>query len=286
MSGPQTGYRPMTMRAANPPDRPDRHELVIVPSRRSWPRLRLSRRTAAGYLVAVSGTAAIVAAASQIRGHVDPVATGFGFLVLVVACVGLGGMGPGIVSSLLGFVAFNFYFLPPYETFAIAKAHDVFVLFVFLGLSVLISVLVARADTRALVAEARAEELRRQQDLSRVLVEPQPGPRPYEGVLRVVVATFGFLDGALYVQEAERGLVEQATVGMHPGPVPPTSGVGVERLVLNVGRRNLGLLVLRGVRAPLTPSEQRILEAFGNQLALLLERDRALRAAAGPASPS
>ena len=64
----------------------------------------------------------------------------------------------------------------------------------------LISVLVARADARARAAEARAEELRRQQDLSRLLVEPQPGPRPYEGVLRVVVATFGFLDGALYVQ--------------------------------------------------------------------------------------
>ena len=133
----------------------------------------VSTRSAAAYVVAVLGTALIVAAASPIRERVDPVATGFGFLVLVVACVGLGGMGPGIVASVLGFAAFNFFFLPPYETFAVAKAHDVIVLFVFLGLSVLISLLVARADTRARVAEARAEELRRQQDLSRVLVEPQ-----------------------------------------------------------------------------------------------------------------
>ena len=92
-------------------------------------------------------------AAPAIRDNVDPVATGFGFLVLVVACVGLGGLGPGIVASLLGFVAFD-YLLPPYETFAIGKAHDVIVLFVFLGLSVLISVLVARADARARAAEA------------------------------------------------------------------------------------------------------------------------------------
>ena len=274
------------MRAGDPPDRPDRHDLLIGSSRIAWPRLRISRRAAAGYAVAVIGITIIAVAASHVRPHVDPVASGFGFLVLVVACVGLGGMGPGIVASVLGFAAFNFYFLPPYETFAIAKAHDVYVLFVFLGLSVLISVLIARADARARIAEARAEELRRQQDLSRVLVEPQPPERPYEGVLRVVVATFGFLDGALYVQEApDVGLVEHATVGSDPGTVPPTSGVGVERLALNVGRRNLGLLVLRGVRAPLTPSEHRILEAFGNQLALLLERDRALRAAAGSASP-
>jgi K+-sensing histidine kinase KdpD len=159
----------------------------------------------------------------------------------------------------------------------IGKAHDVIVLFVFLGLSVLISVLVARADARARAAEARAQELRTQQDLSRLLIEPQAEGRPYEGVLRVVVASFGFLDGTLYVQQGDRGLVEHASVGT--GPVPPSAGDGVERFPLNVGRRNLGLLVMRGVREPLTPSEQRILEAFGNQLALLLERDRAIRAA-------
>lgn len=270
------------MRASRLPDRPDRHEAVSDPGTRRRSRLPVSGRAAAAYAIAVAGTAAIVLAASAIRDRVDPVATGFGFLVLVVACVGLGGLGPGIVASVLGFAAFNFFFLPPYETFVIEKSHDVIVLFVFLGLSVLISVLVARSDARARAAEARADELRRQQDLSRVLVEPQPGPRAYEGVLRVVVATFGFLDGALYVQEGpDKGLVEHATVGGEPGTVPPTGGDGVERLPLNVGRRNLGLLVMRGVRAPLTPSERRILEAFGNQLALLLERDRALRVAIG-----
>lgn len=241
----------------------------------------------AAYVLAVAVTVAIVLAASAIRERIDPVATGFGFLVLVVACVGLGGLGPGIVASVLGFVAFNFYFLPPYETFVIGKAHDVIVLFVFLGLSVLISVLVARADARARAAEARAEELRRQQDLTRILIEPQQGQRPYEGVLRVVVAMFGFLDGALYVQEGpDRGLVEHATVGGERGVVPLTAGDGVERVPLNVGRRNLGLLVMRGIRAPLSPSERRLLEAFGNQLALLLERDRVVRSAVPPSVTS
>lgn len=268
------------------PDRPDRHE-VGGRARGGQGSSSIPGRIAVAYALAVAGTGAIVLAAPAIRERVDPVATGFGFLVLVVACVGLGGLGPGIAASVLGFAAFNFFFLPPYETFAIDKAHDVIVLFVFLGLSVLISVLVARADARARAAEARADELRRQQDLSRVLVEPQPGPRPYEGVLRVVVATFGFLDGALYVQEGpDRGLVEHATAGGEPGAVPPTGGAGVERLPLNVGRRNLGLLVMRGVRDPLSSSERRILEAFGNQLALLLERDRVLRAATGsPTAP-
>ncbi len=235
----------------------------------------------AAYTLAVVVTSLIVIGADAIRDAVDPVATGFGFLVLVVACVSLGGIGPGIAASLLGFGVFNFYFLPPFETLAVAKAHDLIVLFVFLGLSVLISVLIARADARARAAEGRAEELRRQQELSRILVESEPGPRPYDGILRVVVATFGFLDGALFVQgPPDQGLVEEATAGGEPGAVPPSGGSGVERLPLNVGRRNLGLLVMRGIREPLSPSERRILEAFGNQLALLLERDRAVRAAA------
>lgn len=266
---------------ARHPERPDRHEADVEPRARGS-RRSVDRRVVAAYALAVAAISVIVAAAQPIRESVDPVATGFGFLVLVVACVGLGGLGPGIAASVLGFAVFNFFFLPPFETLAIEKAHDGIVLVVFLGLSVLISVLVAKADARARAAEARAEELRRQQELSRILVEPQSGPRPYDGVLRVVVAMFGFLDGALYVQEgADRGLVEHATVGGR-GTVPPTSGDGVERLPLNVGRRNLGLLVMRGIRDPLTPSERRILEAFGNQLALLLERDRVVRASAPP----
>ena len=99
-------------------------------------------RQTVAYALAVGGTLAIVLAAPTVREEVDPVATGFGFLVLVVACVGLGGLGPGIAASVLGFLSFNYFFLPPYETFVIGKVHDVIVLFVFLGLSVLISVLV------------------------------------------------------------------------------------------------------------------------------------------------
>ena len=41
----------------------------------------------------------------------------------------------------------------------------------------------------------------------------------------------------------------------------------------------LGLVVLKGDRPPLTPAESRVLRAFCDQLALVLERDRLLRSA-------
>jgi len=154
-------------------------------------------------------------------------------------------------------------------------------LFAFLALSVVISLLVTRSDARAAAAEARASELRMQQDLSRALVEPDAGPDRYAVVLRLIVSSFGFADGVLFEQPHADlgGLVEMTVVNAEPGTIATTAGDGVERFPLNVGRRNLGLLVLRGDRAPLTASERRILEAFGNQLALLLERDRLLRSA-------
>jgi two-component system, OmpR family, sensor histidine kinase KdpD len=244
-------------------------------------------RSIVGYILAVVGTAAMVTGLLSIRDDLDPVTKGFGFLMLVVLTVAVGGMGPGIVASLLGFASFNYFFLPPYDTFAIGKAEDVIVLFVFLGLSVLIATLIARADARARAAEERARELRLQQQLSRALVEPRPGVDRYGGVLRLVVATFGFRDGALFEQPKADlgGLEEISVVDAEPGSIGMAADEGVERFPLNVGRRNLGLLVLRGDRAPLTPAERRILEAFGNQLALLLERDRLLRAAVSTGSP-
>ena len=65
-----------------------------------------------------------------------------------------------------------------------------------------------------------------------------------------------------------------------PGSVPlAADGPGIERLALDVGGRNLGVLVLRGELRELSVADHRILRAFSDQLALVLERDRMLRVA-------
>jgi len=115
-------------------------------------------RGAAGYAVATLGTVALTLGLLAFRDQITPLSKGFGFLVVVVAAAGIGGLGPGILASLLGFLTFNFFFLPPYHTFVIARVEDIVVLFVFLGLSILISALLAHARERAEAAEARAHE--------------------------------------------------------------------------------------------------------------------------------
>ena len=238
----------------------------------------------AGYVVALAGPVALALILTPFRDTLRTTTVGFGFVVLVVVAASLGRVGPGITASIIGFLAFNFAFLPPYETFAIERPEDVTSLFVLLGLSILISVLFARAAERADAAEAREGELRSLQELSRDLVVQGPGQETYRALLEHVVRRFGFTAGALFVPEPGSGLVERLTVGADPGTVTPSwdpssPGRAPERLPLSVGNRNLGLIVLVGDRGPLEAPEGRVIRAVCDQLALVLERDRLLRTA-------
>jgi two-component system sensor histidine kinase KdpD len=246
---------------------------------------RRPRRRVAGYAVAVLGAVALTVSFLPVRNDITPLSKGFGFLAVVVVAAAFGGLWPGILASFLGFVAFNFFFIPPYGTFVIASAENVVILFVFLGLSILISALLARASERAETAEAREEELRALQALSADLVAVGPGPESYERVVLRLVELFGFTAGSLYVQDSvSRELRERAVIGAPPGELSPNWSPDVqqgpaERLPLSVGGRNLGLLLLRGERPPLSPPESRVLRAFCDEFALVLERDRLLHVA-------
>ena len=256
-----------------------------ITSRLTWLARRSPRRQATGYAVALLGTIALTATLLPFRDQITPLAKGFGYLVVVVVAAAAGGLGPGLVASVFGFLTFNFFFLPPYDTFVIARGEYVVVLFVFLGLSVLISALLARATERAGAAEAREEELRILQTLSADLVAMVPGPESYESVLSDLLRAFGFTAGALFVQDPiSRELEERARVGvaaaeLSPRWDPASEGPSPDRLPLSVGGRNLGLIVLRRGNPTLLPSESRVLRAFCDQFALVLERDRLLRTA-------
>jgi two-component system sensor histidine kinase KdpD len=238
---------------------------------------------AIGYLIAVAGPFVVVAGFLPFRDTLQPLTIGFTFLVVVVAAAIVGRLGPGLVAAVVSFLTFNFFFLPPYDTFVIARGEHVVALIVFLALSVLISVLYTRAVDRADVAEAKETELQTLQELSRDLVVRGPGEETYAALLGDVVTRFGFDAGALFVS-ADGGLDERVIVGAEPGSISPSwnpadPGRAPERLPLSVGNRTLGLVVLTGSRDALDPAETRVLRAVCDQLALVLERDRLLRTA-------
>lgn len=243
----------------------------------------LSRsRRAAGYLVATVGTGVLALALVPFRDDIDALSMGWAFLAVVVFATLVGGLGPGITASLVAFATYNFAFFPPYGTFRVDHPEHVVVLLAFLALSALISVLLARARWRAERAEARERELRLQQDLATALVDPSPENDRHLAVLRLAASRLGLGRVDLYVTgPSGSGMDLEASTAPDEAPAEPGPGEnGLGRFPLVVGRRAVGLLIAYGDRAPLSPAEQRTLTAFGDQLALVLERDRLLRASA------
>ena len=129
------------------------------------------------------------------------------------------------------------------------------------------------------------------QELSRDLVVRGPGEETYRALLEDVVERYVYRAGALFVTYPGEGLVERVVVGADPGRISPSwnpadPGRPPERLPLTVGDRTLGLIVLVGDRPPLVAADVRVLRAVCDQLALVLERDRLLRAATDAESSS
>ena len=91
------------------------------------------------------------------------------YLLPVIASAALGGLSTGFTTASLSFLAFNYFFLPPYHTFAVHQWQDIFVLLVFLTISFTISNLMGRAKRNLAEARQREHELRILYDLSLAL---------------------------------------------------------------------------------------------------------------------
>ncbi|MBW3591207.1 MAG: DUF4118 domain-containing protein [Actinobacteria bacterium] len=247
------------------------------PQRRNPLNFRAPRQ-GLGYLIAAGGTAAFSAAMLPFRETVTPLSKGLGFLLIVVAAAAVGGVWPGMLASLLGFIAFNYLFVPPYASAYAPRLEDFVILLVFVGLSLLISTLLARARQAADLAKVRRQEFELLHSISAALVELRLGQQTYRDVVEKIVEELGFEQGALFVYEGA-GLVEKVVIGGEPGTLTPswepsTTGRS-ERLPLFLEGKPMGVLVLWVENGPpLSRVQSRILRAFCDQLALSLEAER------------
>jgi len=81
-------------------------------------------------------------------------------LVFLTAILGASvtfGLWPGLYASALSVLAFNFFFLPPVQTFTIADPENVIAFFFFLLVALIASNLTARVRSQAIVARQRAK---------------------------------------------------------------------------------------------------------------------------------
>jgi two-component system sensor histidine kinase KdpD len=121
-------------------------------------------RSVAGYVVAVLAVGiatAVGVVAAPYTSHADQ-AMVYLFATMIAA---LGGRGPGLTAAVLSAAAFDFFFVEPYHTFAVADRSFVITFAVMLAIGIGIGSLVnrirrAEAVGRERELQVRAEEMR------------------------------------------------------------------------------------------------------------------------------
>lgn len=215
------------------------------------------------------------------------------FLMSVLASAVRGGLGPGLFASLLGAVAFNFFFLEPRYTFTVRDPESVIALFFYLGVAVVASNLTAAVQRQAVAARQRA---RTTEDLY-LFSKKLAGTGTLDDVLwatafqiasmlKVRVVILLPENGSIAVKagyppddtlvDADIAAAKWAWEHNRPAGRAADTLPGAKRLYLplRTGREAVGVIGLDNDRQGplLTPEQQRLFDALADQAALAIER--------------
>src|SRR5262245_5116164 len=114
-----------------------------------------------GYTAALAGIAAVSGLLKLFGEHVNPTTVALAFLLIILFVATAWGSRPAIVASVIGIVCFNFFFLPPFRTFAIRDPHNWVAFIVFMITAITVGQLSGRVKRRAEEAEAAKAEVER-----------------------------------------------------------------------------------------------------------------------------
>src|SRR4051794_40403473 len=123
--------------------------------------VRTFERRRVGYLLAVLGTSAVTGALKLFGGHVNSTTVALGLLIVVLFVATGWGSRPAVLSSLLGVVCFNFFYLPPVGRLSIDAPDNWVALSAFLVTAITAGQLSSRSKRRAEEADAGRREIER-----------------------------------------------------------------------------------------------------------------------------
>jgi two-component system sensor histidine kinase KdpD len=123
--------------------------------------VRLPRRPLLQWAIWFALLAAATLFLLPLRARLDKVHVALAFLLVVLGGSSAAGQVLGLSLAATAFLAFNFFFLPPYNTLVIANPLDWLVLFAFLITGVVAAQLLERQRREAEVARQRAAEIDR-----------------------------------------------------------------------------------------------------------------------------
>jgi two-component system sensor histidine kinase KdpD len=272
------------------------HGKVLVPDKRPQIKRRLRPAAWVGYAWALVACvlAALVAWAFQDIGLAET-NKAIVFLLAVVLVAVRFGLGPGVAAAFVGILAFDFFFVPPHLTFAVADAQFIITFAIMMVVAVVISTLAARLRNQVLASRARERRLEALYRLSRELSGMSGRHQLASVAQREVSETFG-AEAALYLPDEEGRL--EPVVSTANAVAPGSRELAVAQWVLDHGRLAgrgtdtlpdaAGLFVpmitprgtvgVLSVAQPesdvlLLPENRQLLETLAHQIGIAIERD-------------
>src|SRR5262245_13420774 len=190
------------------------------------------------------------------------------FLLAVVAAAVIGGIRAGFGSSVLGFLALNWFFTEPLHTLRVDDRDDVVAIITFLVVALVVGSVVARAVEEGVRASRRERESR----LLNLFTTKALSGQPLEQVLNDLAAA---LIDALRLS----GCAIEARVGTRPIEVrraAPGDASGPATVVaIASGAEAYGTLVASRPEdgEGLSPEDVRLLGSAARQITVILDRE-------------
>lgn len=138
------------------------------------------------------------------------------YLLIVLALASTRGLYAAVLSAIVAFLSFDYFLIPPYYTFNIARFEEWLALIVFLATAIITGELAALMRQRAEQAHRRERETRILYDLVRATNSEEHLERQLDILARTIVEVFGswgIIDCRILLPDVDAGgkLVLQAS---------------------------------------------------------------------------
>jgi signal transduction histidine kinase len=160
-------------------------------------------------LLAIGGVALVtgVIATADLYPRLPTIS--FAYLLVVLALASTRGLYAAILASLLAFLAYVFFLVPPLYTFLIPRVEDLFTLVIFLVTAVITGQLASALRRRAEQAQSRERELRllyaQAQELAALQERQRLARELHDSVSQALYGISLGIHTALEVQERDPG---------------------------------------------------------------------------------
>lgn len=232
-------------------------------------RLLLSLPLWLGLILSTAGLVLLTALLVALHSDLPPPTISLLYLLMVLLSATSFGLGPGLFTSLLAFLLFNIYFIPPYRFLGVTSADDALRLLIFLFVALLASSLAGRARSQAISAARRAAELSALYDLSQGI----SAELAIERIMPRIAAT---AVGLLPIAGCRIMMYDQAGLPLEVARAGDTEASLSEQVPIRTAEHEVGAMQVVGTEhyLPLLSTEHELLQTLANQASLVIERAR------------